>query len=325
MTIPTSSPMHHGSRIFARLDHPYYVCAPKFRQTSGGIRAMHYLCHVLNLLGHEAYVNTEVMHPDLRTPRLTNDIVQAHADANRSAIAIYPEIVSGNPFGTRCVARYLLAEPGRIEGNTIDLQPSDLVFAFGPTLVPAGWQADLLRMPLVDTRIFNSDGVDDARRSGTAVFINRHLVRGGSLHPVTADSIEISNRVPERSAHELAALFRQVECVYLYEWSTAAFEALLCGCPVVCILNDASMPKAERWVMDGKGIAWGSTKRRSPTRRPPFTKRATRTCRKRRRSGGSCRRSSTRPRPARTNWTRRPLRPAPPAARRPRRASASRS
>ncbi|KWH43942.1 glycosyltransferase [Burkholderia stagnalis] len=255
-TIPTSGPTHRGSRIFARLDHPYYVCAPRYRQTSGGVRAMHYLCHVLNLLGHEAYVNTDGMHPDLRTPRLTNDIVQAHADANRSAIAVYPEIVSGNPFGTRTVARYLLAEPGRIEGNAIDLQPSDLVFTFGPSLVPAGWQADLLRMPLVDTRIFNSDGVDDARRSGTAVFINRHLIRGGSLHPVTADSIEISNRVPERSAHELAALFRQVECVYLYEWSTAAFEALLCGCPVVCIPNDASLPEPYRWVMDGKGIAW---------------------------------------------------------------------
>ncbi|OJA37669.1 glycosyl transferase [Burkholderia ubonensis] len=256
MTIPTSGPAHRGSRIFARLDHPYYVCAPKFRQTSGGVRAMHYLCHVLNLLGHEAYVNTDGVHPDLRTPHLTNDVAQAHADAHRSPIAVYPEIVSGNPFGTRCVARYLLAEPGRIEGNAIDLQPSDLVFTFGPTLVPAGWQADELRMPLVDTRIFNSDGVDDARRSGTAVFINRHLVRGGSLHPVTADSIEISNRVPERSAHELAALFRQVECVYMYEWSTAAFEALLCGCPVVCIPNDASLPEPYRWVMDGKGIAW---------------------------------------------------------------------
>ncbi|PCE31166.1 glycosyltransferase family protein [Burkholderia ubonensis] len=256
MTIPTSGPTRHGSRIFARLDHPYYVYAPNFRQTSGGVRAMHYLCHVLNLLGHEAYVTTPVVHPDLRTPQVTNDIAQAHANANRSPIAVYPEIVSDNPFNARCVARYLLAEPGRIEGNAIDLQPSDLVFTFGPTLVPAGWQADLLRMPLVDTRIFNSDGVDDARRSGTAVFINRHLVRGGSLHPVTADSIEISNRVPARSAHELAALFRQVECVYLYEWSTAAFEALLCGCPVVCIVNDASMPKAERWVMEGKGIAW---------------------------------------------------------------------
>jgi hypothetical protein len=62
--------------------------------------------------------------------------------------------------------RYLLAEPGRINGEPIALQPDDLIFTFGPSLVPDGWKADLLRMPLVDTRIFNSDGVDDARRHG---------------------------------------------------------------------------------------------------------------------------------------------------------------
>ncbi|WP_322027013.1 glycosyltransferase family protein [Burkholderia sp. BCC1977] len=257
MTIPTPGPTHSESRVFARLDHPYYIFAPNYRQTSGGIRAMHYLCHVLNLLGHEAYICTPVVSPELRTPPLTDDVVKAHARANRSPIVVYPEVVTDNPFNARCVVRYLLAEPGRIHGKPIELQPNDLVFTFGPTLVPEGWQADPLRMPLVDTRIFNSDGVDDARRNGTAVFINRHLRRGGSLHPVTAESIEISNRVPERSARELAALFRQVECVYMYEWSTAAFEALLCGCPVVCIMNDASLPEATRWVMDGKGIAWG--------------------------------------------------------------------
>ncbi|AOJ97297.1 glycosyltransferase [Burkholderia vietnamiensis] len=248
---------HSGSRIFTRLGHPYYILAPNYRQTSGGIRAMHYLCHVLNLLGQEAYVCTQVVHPDLRTPPLTNDIVQTHARANRSPIVVYPDVVTGNPFNARCVVRYLLAEPGRINGEPIALQPDDLIFTFGPSLVPDGWKADLLRMPLVDTRIFNSDGVDDARRNGTAVFINRHLRRGGTLHPVTAESIEISTRVPERSAHELAALFRQVECVYMYEWSTAVFEALLCGCPVVCIMNDASLSEPTRWVMDGKGIAWG--------------------------------------------------------------------
>ncbi|UXU88004.1 glycosyltransferase family protein [Burkholderia sp. S-53] len=244
-------------RLFAPLDHPYYLSVPAFLQTSGGVRAMHYLCHALNRLGCEAYVQTPDVHPELRTPVLTQAIVQAHADAGRSPIAIYPEIVEGNPFGARCVARYLLAEPGRVNGNRIDLAPSDLVFAFGPTIVPDGWQADLLRIPLVDTRIFHCDDVDDTTRSGTAVFINRHLRRGGSLHPATAESVEVSGRVPERSAHELAELFRRVECLYLYEWSTAAFEALMCGCPVVCILNDASLPNAERWVMEGKGIAWG--------------------------------------------------------------------
>ncbi|RQR25554.1 glycosyltransferase [Burkholderia sp. Bp9142] len=249
--------MNDSPSIFAPLGHPYYVSAPGYKQTSGGVRAMHYLCHALNLLGCEAYLHTTEVHPELRTPLLTQEIAHAHLAAGRSPIAVYPEIVEGNPLGARCVARYLLAEPGRINGNPIDLAPTDLVIAFGPSIVPDGWQADLLRMPLVDTRIFHCDGVDDATRRGTAVFLNRHLRRGGSLHPATAESIEISGRVVQRSAHELAELFRRVECLYLYEWSTAAFEALLCGCPVVCILNDASMPTAERWVMGGKGIAWG--------------------------------------------------------------------
>ncbi|WP_322089284.1 glycosyltransferase [Burkholderia sp. BCC1999] len=249
--------MNDSPCIFAPLGHPYYLTAPGYKQTSGGVRAMHYLCHALNLLGYEAYLQTAEVHPGLRTPLLTQEIAQAHFEAGRSPVAVYPEIVEGNPFGARCVARYLLAEPGRINGNPIDLAPTDLVFSFGPSIVPDGWQADLLRMPLVDTRIFHCDGVDDTTRSGTAVFLNRHLRRGGNLHPATAESIEISGRVPERSAHELAELLRRVECVYLYEWSTIAFEALLCGCPVVCILNDASMSNAERWVMGGKGIAWG--------------------------------------------------------------------
>ncbi|MBY4696400.1 glycosyltransferase [Burkholderia latens] len=249
--------MNDSPRIFAPLGHPYYVSAPPYLQTSGGVRAMHYLCHALNLLGCEAYINTANVHPDLRTPLLTEEIARAHFVAGRSPVAVYPEIVEGNPFNARCVARYLLAEPGRINGKPIDLAPTDLVFTFGPSIVPDGWHADLLRVPLVDTRIFHCDGVDDTTRHGTAVFLNRHLRRGGALHSATAESIEISRRVLERSAHELAELFRRVECLYLYEWSTAVFEALMCGCPVVCILNDASMPKAERWVMNGKGIAWG--------------------------------------------------------------------
>ncbi|WP_175923745.1 glycosyltransferase family protein [Burkholderia latens] len=249
--------MNDTPRIFAPLGHPYYVSAPPYLQTSGGVRAMHYLCHALNLLGCEAYINTADVHPQLRTPLLTQQIAHAHAAAGRRPIAVYPEIVEGNPFNARCVARYLLAEPGRINGKPIELAPTDLVFTFGPSIVPDGWHADLLRIPLVDTRIFHCDGVDDATRRGTAVFLNRHLRRGGSLHPATADSVEISGRVAPRSAHELAELFRRVECLYLYEWSTAVFEALMCGCPVVCILNDASMPNAERWVMSGKGIAWG--------------------------------------------------------------------
>ncbi|MBB5390092.1 MULTISPECIES: glycosyltransferase [unclassified Herbaspirillum] len=180
-----------------------------------------------------------------------------HQEAGRSPIAIYPEVVSDNPLNARNVVRYLLAEPAIYTGRPINLQPRDLVYTFGPTLVPKGWVADMLRIPLVDTRLFNSIGVDDTKRKGTAVFIHRHLNKGGELHPIAADSIEISYRVPERSAAQLAEIFRSVECLYMYEHSTVCFEALLCGCPVVYIMNATSLPESFPWLMKGKGISWG--------------------------------------------------------------------
>lgn len=243
--------------LFAPLNRPYYIFAPHYQQGSGGVRAMHYLCHALNLLGEEAYVTNPNIHLGLRTPVLTTAIGQMHDAAGREPIVVYAEVVTANPLQARNVVRYLLAVPGLHTGQQIQLQPRDLLYTFGPTLVPPGWSADPLRMPLVDTKIFNSDGVRDDQRKGSAVFIHRHLDKGGQLDPVTADSIEISYRVPERSADELAEIFRRVECLYLYEYSTICFEALLCGCPVVFIMNDVSLPETTPWLMGGHGIAWG--------------------------------------------------------------------
>ena len=227
--------------LFVKPNRPYYIFAPHYQQGSGGVRAMHYLCHALNLLGEEAYVTDPNINPELRTPVLTPAIGQIHDAAGREPIVVYAEVVSGNPLQARNVVRYLLADPGLHTKQPIHLQPRDLVYTFGPGLVPAGWSADPLRMPLVDTRVFNTDGVVDAERKGSAVFIHRHLDKGGALDSVTADSIEISYRVAPRSAEELAEIFRTVECLYLYEYSTICFEALLCGCPVVFIMNDVSL------------------------------------------------------------------------------------
>jgi len=242
--------------LFGALRRPYYLVAPDYTQISGGVRAMHYLCHALNLAGEDAYITTTAVHPELRTPTLVQSQAEVHTAAGRRPIAVYPEIVTGNPLGASTVARYLLAEPGSINGAQLELAPGDLVYTFGPSLVPTGWSAYLLRMPLVDTRVFHADGVDDATRQGSAVFINRHLDRGGSLDPITADSIEISRRVKERSATECADIFRQVECLYLYEFSTIVFEAILCGCPVVFIPNDVSQPDRDTTVWGGNGMAW---------------------------------------------------------------------
>ena len=57
--------------MYAKPEHPYYILAPDYRETSSGVASLHYLCHVLNLNGREAYIcGGQVVNPDLKTPLL---------------------------------------------------------------------------------------------------------------------------------------------------------------------------------------------------------------------------------------------------------------
>lgn len=242
--------------LFAPPHQPYYIHSPHYHHTSGGARALHYLCHALNLIGEEAYVLNPNVNPALRTPVLTTDIIQRHQAAGRSPIAMYPEVISDNPFNAKNVVRLLLAQPGLYTGIPIDFQPRDLIYTT-PGAAPEGWDYDMLRIPIVNISIYHSRGVDDSKRNGSAVFIHRHLDNGGTLLPVTEDAIEISYRVPQRTQEELADIYRSVKCLYMYELGTPCYEALQCGCPVILILNEQSLKKSVPWIMGGNGISWG--------------------------------------------------------------------
>lgn len=70
--------------MFAKPEHPYYLLAPAYRDTSSGIVSMHYLCHMLNLSGREAYIcGTDVVSPDLKTPLHDPAVVQRHLAQER--------------------------------------------------------------------------------------------------------------------------------------------------------------------------------------------------------------------------------------------------
>src|SRR5262245_33586616 len=55
----------------------------------------------------------------------------------------------------------------------------------------------------------------------------------GWLQPYTIASM----RAP-RSHAELAKLYRNSRAVVIFERTVAIFEALACGCPIICIGND---------------------------------------------------------------------------------------
>ncbi|MDS4013417.1 MAG: glycosyltransferase [Candidatus Accumulibacter sp.] len=243
--------------MFSALRRPYYIWAQDYRQSSAGIRCLHYLCHALNELGEEAYITPAAMtHPSLRTPQLTDGIIRRHFLSGRTPIAIYPEVVAGNPLSVPIIARWLLNRPGHIGGDT-HFEPSDLIFHFSNWCLPTGIDdSKLLNLPTLDTAIFNNkENQNDKSRNGLAYYANKYLVAGGRVAPeIAAGALSLGLETP-RAANELAEIFRQSVALLCYELSSMIPEALACGCPVLIMPSDYWDRHGDPSILDLKGIA----------------------------------------------------------------------
>lgn len=235
--------------------HPYYITAPGFSEHSSGIRVLHYLCHVLNLLGYETYISASQVSQWLWTPLLSDEVMKRHFITGRKPIALYPEVVRGTPLGVGTKVRLLLNQPGKIAGHA-EFDDDEITFGYRSAFVkdPA---TPLLTMPTSDPAQF-CPGLTESERSGRYVFFNRLLARGGTLQTVTSDAEEISSRKP-RSMVELAEIFKRAELLYCYEDGAITLEARMCGCPVVYIPNPTMLPEfpSEDW--GRMGAAWGTS------------------------------------------------------------------
>jgi len=240
--------------------HPYYLVAPPYRETSSGVRVLHQLCHELRSKGCEAYVTTDIIAADLDTPFLTEEIRLAHRDAGLEPIAVYPEIVLGNPIQTKVVSRYILNKPGFLSGSE-KFNSSELLFTYSvDDFMPDGMQADLLCAPAFDINKFNNfNNKNENHRSGRYYFANRFVTLGGVVDPeIKAMATPLEMDKPKTLA-ELAEIFRSAECLYSYEMSAICTEAMLCGCPVVYLPNPG-MPKLPCLeFFSDSGAAWGNT------------------------------------------------------------------
>lgn len=224
--------------LFATAHRPYYVVAPDYRHTSAGIRVMHLLCHALNEIGAEAYITgCQVLNPRLRTPTLDTGVINFHAHAGRDPIAIYPEVVTGNPLNARTVVRYILNRPGHIGGDT-SYDPKELLYAYDPYFIPTGMKARILTVPCTDDDIMhNRDNPDDKARQGACFYALKYRHFGHAL-PSGFHNGHIDLSQPVRSPEQIATILRKAERLYCYEPSAITIDAILCGCPVVYVLSD---------------------------------------------------------------------------------------
>ncbi|WP_243397873.1 glycosyltransferase family 4 protein [Herbaspirillum robiniae] len=145
--------------LFARLNLPYYVHGPAYAEGSDEARALHHLCHALNLAGEEAYV-TEEGDGALNTPRLTQERIEAHLRAGRKPIVIYPGSIGDNPLGADQVVRYLL-EPAGMQ-TALGTDAREMLLARHTGL--AAHDALLLAVPLADDAAYAASRNEFARQ-----------------------------------------------------------------------------------------------------------------------------------------------------------------
>jgi hypothetical protein len=195
----------------------YVIVSPIYRHNSAGIRVLHELQKWLIRAGYDALVITNLSGLD----------VAAFADD----IAVYPEVVHGNPLGCPRVVRYILNHPGKIGGD-LDYAPHELRVAYNCFL--AGYaQGKLLQIP--STEAFFCP--DDQPRTHTAYYVGKGRDLG--MHP--ADAIAITSTHP-RKRRELAQLLRSTRTLYTYDnFTMLAYEAHLCGCEVLNITPEGQI------------------------------------------------------------------------------------
>ena len=241
---------------------PYYIWAPPFIHTSAGIRVLYRLVDALNCAGEEAWVAMWPFVPDrlpenLKTPLLTSNIVRKHRKARQPPIAVYPEVVLGNPLRSSAVVRYVMNEPGLLGGPT--KFPGELVFGYGAMLAKAlGVTENVLFLPAISLADFSTPLSGKPRNLVLFYASKFKAVHGKEPFNLPNGALEITRDNEAEPDHAtLVKLLRAADRLYLYENSALAIEAPLCGCVTIMMPNPhLGYPIGANDHGMG-GIAWG--------------------------------------------------------------------
>jgi hypothetical protein len=220
----------------------YIVDISTFLYNSGGIVAMHKLCHDLNALGETSYITSPITHKALNAP-----YVQNRKFSKQDVVVIYPEITYGNPLQCKNVARWALNTPGRCAGVSEatfydGLKETDLIFKYSDyfALKDSTKCEGLLTTTFVDSDYFFCLN-NNAERTGSAFFVKKGGV-SKTIHP--KDSVNLSSC--EHNWDHMGKALRSVKYFYCYD--NACFWvviAAICGC-IPIVVPDSNMT-ADEW------------------------------------------------------------------------------
>lgn len=232
----------------------YIIHAPNFVSNSAGIKCLYQLCHDLNQRGYTSLMTgTAITDESLQAPIITHTF--AEKICTDKFIAVYPEIVVGNPLKAKNVARWALNKPGLLGGDSI-YDSSEKVFYYANVYLSSikNEVSGKLYLPTIDESIFYSDDLTNERPL-ECYYVGKSTYKAGYFDP--NKTFEITRNSPNKK--ELGKLFRACKVLYCFDNSTIlVYEAILCGCPVV-IIPDGTQTKEDylKSELGIDGIAWG--------------------------------------------------------------------
>ena len=254
---------------------------PSYNENSGGIVVLHKLCDQLNRLGYEAYVMPyrysyyfsrynffsecfkflkwsvrNWLKPFKINKSFITPIFPKFRRITDEYIAVYPEVVFGNPLRAKNVVRWLLHQPGYHEGVFYYL-PGELIYKFNSAIsdfeYPGSFTSKKLLKVIHYPKEIYYPPLNDKRRSGTAYCIRKG--KGKTFvkdhkHDVLIDRLD---------HNQVANVFRKSKYFISYDEHTAySIFAVLCGCISVVVPGEGV--DIETWYPseeDRYGIAYG--------------------------------------------------------------------
>ncbi len=217
---------------------PYIIYAPPYSSLSAGIKALHMLNDALNADGYLSIT-------------LPMGVAES-INVDPEAIVIYPEIVVGNPLNAKHVVRWLLYYAGRYRGNR-DFPDTDLCVGYTKLIAKDFGTNAVLFLPTVDETVFTPPPYGTIRK-GSCFYAHKHRTfYGSTINPDMAGT-EITN--PGQSRDEIIRILQTSEVMFAYEDTAMIIEAVLCGCPVVCVPSP-QWPECCGMEDFSAGIAWG--------------------------------------------------------------------
>lgn len=230
------------------------VAAPDYDEKSGGTRAVFTLAETLAARGFQTVLVTPSgSAPDAFRVPVTR--AWSLPPGHSNDIGVFPEMYGGNPIKSRHVVRFLLNRPGVINASYTHTYGGDDFFVhFDISHVPEGRQSQDLYTPLVDRRYYHRNG-EATQRAGFVICTKRRPETPIAV-PDWARPLNLVLPHRVRSHAELGDLYRSVRAFIAFERTTAIYEALCCGCPVLCIERGPFNQKTFQPRFEGAGMSW---------------------------------------------------------------------